>query len=87
MNIKDEIKKLSDKERLSVAILSGWTILHLILLLISEGSTKYFWPFDEEPRLKSDYDFSEFAVYGLVPWAVFLIFWFLKNTNTDKNEH
>ena len=84
MNIKDEIKKLSDNERLTVAILSGWTILHLILLLISEGNTKYFWPFDEEPILKSDYDFSEFAVYGLVPWAVFLIFLVLKNIDRDK---
>ena len=84
MKIQDEIKKLSDKERLIVAILAGWTILHFILLLISDGSTEYFWPFDKDPGIKTDYDFSEFAIYGLVPWAVFIIFWFLKKTDSDK---
>jgi len=84
MNIQDEIKKLSDKERMIVAILAGWTILHLILLLISDGSTQYFWPFDKDPGIKTDYDFSEFCIYGLVPWVVFLIFWFLKKSNNEQ---
>ena len=84
MNIKDEIKKLNDKERMVVAILSGWTILHLILLLISHGSTDYFWPFDIKPEIQTDYDFSEFAIYGLVPWVVFLIFMFLKKNSNGR---
>lgn len=82
MKLQDEIKKLNDKERKIVAILAGWTILHLILLVISDGSTEYFWPFDKDPGIKTDYDFSEFAVYGLVPWVIFIIYRFL---NSSKN--
>ena len=54
-------KKLNDQERLVVALLAGWTILHVILLSISHGSTSYFWPFDQDPSLRSDYDFSELS--------------------------
>jgi hypothetical protein len=83
MNLQKEIKKLNEKEKMIVAILVGWTILHLILFIISDGSTSYFWPFDEEPNIKFDYDFSEFAVYGLVPWIIFVIYRFLNNTKNS----
>ena len=83
MKLQDEIKKLNDKERKIVAILSGWTILQLILLVISDGSTQYFWPFDKDPGIKTDYDFSEFAVYGIVPWVIFIIYRFLKSSKNN----
>ena len=84
MNLKDEIKKLTNRERIFVAILSGWTILHLILLFTSHGSTNFFWPFDTEPRIDTDYDFSEFAIYGLIPWIVFIIYKFLNNSTKEQ---
>lgn len=84
MDIQDKIKKLTDKEKMILAILSGWTILHFILLLISHGNTDYFWPFDKDPELQTDYDFSEFAIYGLVPWGIFLIFLYLKKSGKEK---
>jgi len=84
MDIKKLINNLTEKERIIVAILFGWTILHLILLSISDGSTKYFWPFDEEPGIKTDYDFSEFAIYGLIPWSIFIIYKFLQKP-TEKD--
>ena len=77
-------KKLNDQERLVVALLAGWTILHVILLSISHGSTSYFWPFDQDPSLRSDYDFSEFAVYALIPWLIFLIYQWLKSSDNKK---
>jgi len=83
MKLQDEIKKLSEKERKIVAFLSGWTILHLILLVISNGSTEYFWPFDKDPGIKTDYDFSEFSVYGLIPWLIFIIYRFLNNPKNN----
>ncbi len=78
MDIKSENKKLTDRERTFVAILAAWTVLHVILLIISDGDSKYFWPFDEQPEIKSDYDISEFAVYGLVPWFGFFVHRYLK---------
>jgi hypothetical protein len=83
MNLRDEIKKLTEKERKIVAILSGWTILHLILYFISDGSKTYFWPFDKDPGIKTDYDFSEFAVYGLIPWVILIIYRFLMNPKNN----
>jgi len=65
---------LSPKERTLISILFGWSLLHLILFMISKGSRDYFWPFDDEPSLKSDYDFTEFAVYGIVPWVIFGVY-------------
>lgn len=83
MNLQDEIKKLNEKEKKIVAVLSGWSILHLILLLISDGSTRDFWPFDEGPVMKYQYDFSEFTVYGLIPWVVFIIYRILNNPKNN----
>jgi hypothetical protein len=83
MNLRDEIKKLTEKERKIVAILSGWTILHLILNFISDGSKTYFWPFDKDPGIKTNYDFSEFAVYGLIPWVILIIYRFLMNSKNN----
>jgi len=82
--LQDEIKKLNDNERKIVAILSGWMILHLILLIISDGSTKYFWPFDKNPGINTDYDFSEFSIYGLVPWVIFVLYKFLNNSSKNN---
>ena len=39
-----------------VAILGGWTPFNSSS--ISDGSTDYFWPFDNEPKIQVDYDFS-----------------------------
>lgn len=86
MNIRSEIKKLNDKQKMIVAILVGWTMLHLILLLISHGSNDYFWPFDKDPKIKTDYDISEFSIYGLLPWVVFFVFRFLKHTGDDNDK-
>ncbi len=83
MKIQKIIDNLTSKEKKIVSILFGWTILHLILLLISDGSKDYFWPFDTEPSIKSDYDFSEFLVYGLVPWVMFFINKFLNKKSPE----
>jgi hypothetical protein len=83
MNLQDEIKKLTEKERKRVAILSGWTILHLILYLISNGSKKNFWPLEETLDIKADYDFSEFVVYGLIPWVILIVYRFLMNSKNN----
>jgi hypothetical protein len=80
MDIKKLINNLTEKELIIVAILFGWTIIHLILFMVSDGSTEYFWPFDRDPKIEYDYDFSEFAIYGLVPWIVFVVYKFLIKT-------
>jgi hypothetical protein len=84
MDIKRETNNLTSKERIIVAVLTGWTLLHFILLQISDGSKTYFWPFDKDPSLKSDYDFSEFTAYGLIPWVVFLVYKLLNKTTNQS---
>lgn len=85
MDSKKEIKNLTQKERTIVAILTGWTLLHLVLVFISDGRTRYFWPFDTEPQLRADYDFSEFMVYGIIPWVIFIVYKFL-NRQAEENK-
>ena len=84
MNIKTETQKLTKNERIFISILVGWTSLHIVLVLISDGSKNCFWPFDTEPTLKADYDFSEFFIYAIVPWIIFIVYKFLNKTANEK---
>ena len=73
MGNEDEVAGFTEKEKIILSCLIGWSILHTILFLLSdhyESSSSYFWPFDDEP-LRNSYDFSEFAVYCIIPWVVF----------------
>jgi len=68
------MKNLTKKQKLTFSILIGWTITHLILLYLSDGRIKYLWPFDVDANLNADYDFTEFIIYGILPWVVFIIY-------------
>jgi hypothetical protein len=83
METKKTKDKLTNKDKIVIAILSGWSLIHLIFLSISDGRTSYFWPFDKDPSVTGDYDFSEFAVYAIIPWIVFGIY---KLLNIEKKE-
>ncbi|GAB2567816.1 hypothetical protein [Spirosoma areae] len=43
-----------------------WAFVNLILLLMAEGDSSDFWPFDGFKYIR-DYDMSEFAVYVFGP--------------------
>jgi hypothetical protein len=89
--MKQIIESLSKKEKMITAIIVGWTFIHFIFLLISEGNKRVFWPFDNEPMLISDYDKIEFLVYVITPILIFLIYLLLtksqKTENAIKNGH
>lgn len=84
MDSRTEIQKLTQKEKMIAAVLIGWTLIHLVLLFISDGSTSYFWPLDEKPEVKVDYDFSEFFVYGVIPWVIFIAYRFMNKQDASS---
>ena len=69
--MKKYINGLTQKEKIVIASIVGWTFIHLIFLLISDGNRRVFWPFDHEPILVSDYDKIEFFVYVFTPIIIF----------------
>jgi hypothetical protein len=78
MNLKDEINNLTNKEKMLVAVLVGLTIINLIFLITSKGNIKYFWFIDYRSSIYDDYDFTEFIIYGILPWLVFIVYKYLK---------
>jgi len=83
--MKQIIESLSKKEKMITAIIVGWTFIHFIFLLISDGNKRVFWPFDDEPILVADYDKIEFFIYTLTPILIFATYLSLtKNLITDK---
>ena len=67
---------MKTKKRIIVFILLGWSVVHGILYLNSNGyySRNYFWPFAQESNFYSQYNFDEFFAYALVPWISILFY-------------
>ena len=64
----------------------AWVLIHLAILLIwsrsisgDEYYSNDFWPFDSWKKLKV-YDFREFLVYSIFPFAIILIISLLHNS-------
>lgn len=89
--MKRYIDNLTRAEKLIVAFLVGWTFIHFVLLLISDGRKESFWPFDEQPILSDDYDITEFIVYVFSPIMIFCTYVYLNKTKTqdflEKENH
>ena len=84
--MKKYINGLTQKEKIVIAFIVGWTFIHLIFLLISDGNKRVFWPFDDEPILVSDYDKIEFFVYVFTPIIIFSTYLLLtKKTYIDDS--
>lgn len=82
--MRNYLNNLGKKEKLAVAVLVGWSFIHLIFLLISDGNKRVFWPFDDQPILDADYDITEFLVYVITPILVFATYLFLMKSGETK---
>lgn len=68
---------MKHKEVLIALIL--WTFLHVVLFSFTDSSyaKEYFWPFNDESKLK-DYDITEFLTYAGIPWMIYVVMILMK---------
>lgn len=91
LGLKNIIER-NNRNKIIVVFYCLWSFLHLTILFASFFQPYHlsgFWPFEGVHSLNiSRYDFSEFAVYFILPTAVLLIYWFIsghhKQPNTEK---
>lgn len=92
LGLKNIIER-NNRNKIIVVFYCLWSFMHLTILfasLIQDKSKSGFWPFDGVHSLNiSSYDYSEFAVYLILPTAVLLTYWFIsghhKIPNTERN--
>jgi hypothetical protein len=77
---------MKSKEKLIIAIIAGWTTLHLMLLLIVgdnncvRQNNHLFWPFDDG-ILECLYDIKEFLTYVLPAIIIYIVYKLLNLIN------
>ena len=96
-NVKTKFKAMMKglKESTKVVILSVWSFIHLILMLIGYSTSfnssfrHYFWPLSSElngisPFASYIYDASEFFVYAGTPWLIWGLMKYVKKSKENE---
>lgn len=89
---------MNGKTKLIIVALSFWTFVHAFLLLKNTSNFKYpgvgevFYPMSHPHGIEIAppdyfnsyyYDYSEFLVYAVLPWMIFLLYRFVSKKAKD----